>query len=137
LFVSARLLANGLTVVIHLLKWIGNDSYITYINYGPSNRSEIDVTGSTKLCNNNRAKDRPLQHNGLVRSVIYSIFAQKWIFSPTGESILVQIWTRPHGERAGLRPYRGWPTSSTAGLRPTLLALRASRVGTGQTTGQG
>jgi len=49
LFVSARLLANGLTVVIHLLKWIGNDSYITYINYGPSNRFEIDVTGPTNV----------------------------------------------------------------------------------------
>jgi len=38
------------------------------------------------------------------------------------ESVLPQEWTRPHGQRAGLRPswlvygYRGWPVASVAPL---------------------
>ena len=38
------------------------------------------------------------------------------------ESVLPQEWTRPHGQRAGLRPswlvygYRGWPMASVAPL---------------------
>jgi len=79
----------------------------------------------------------PQQHlyYGLARPADCSIFARD--LPPAGESMLVQEWTCPQGQRAGLRT-ACWPTAGMAGHWLAELCWQRTDTGTaGQQDGHG